>query len=299
MLTPGPVIDLLSARELLRFAVPSWEDMLNHLESSGGRLKFRAELSATLTHLGITDYPLIYENPNAIGGILMRAFVAPGEVKAFNTKLEEASPAGRVQILRDQVGELGDLDEMFEFPDTEEKKMRALADFDALDAQTRDEAVRFSQNLLMAVFAQFYEYLSIAVHGEKLSSLVAQAKRGNDLAFGKAVQIDGRILTVIPYFKDRHARASTEDHESFLTMVSRKRASAPYKGKIAHKSLWMTFAFLESCGLLSTVTGEELLDLCNDVGVGKTGPRIEDVKNIQKRLAEYRKFQKRGALSTP
>jgi len=253
----------------------------------------------TLKNLGITDYPLIYENPNAIGGMLMRAFVAPSETQTFTMKLEGASPSDRIQILSDQLGDLGELERMFEFPDSEAEKRRALADFDALDAETKREAIQFSQRLLMAAFAQFYEYLSIAVHGEKLSSLVAQAKQGNDLAYGKAVQIDGRILTVIPYFKDRHARASTEDHEHFLSMISRKQSSPPYKGKIAHKSLWMTFAFLESCGLLSELTGEELLDLCNDVGVGKTGPRIEDVKNLQKRLAEYRKFQKRGVPSTP
>ncbi len=82
-------------------------------------------------------------------------------------------------------------------------------------------------------------------------------------------------------------------------MVSRKRAAPPYKGRIIHKSLLMTFAFLEGCGLLSTLTGERLLDFCNDVGVGASGHRIEDVKNLQKRLAEYRRFQKSGRVSTP
>ena len=39
----GLLVDLDSARELLRRAVPTWEEILEHLESSGGRLKFLPE----------------------------------------------------------------------------------------------------------------------------------------------------------------------------------------------------------------------------------------------------------------
>ena len=44
----------------------------------------------------------------------------------------------------------------------------------------------------------------------------------------------------------------------------------------------------------------EILDLCDEAGVGGYANRIEDVKNLSKRLAEYRAFQNRGVvLSTP
>lgn len=47
--------------------------------------------------------------------------------------------------------------------------------------------------------AIFYEQLSIMVHGEKLTALVARAKTGDDVGFLKAIQIDKRILSKIEY----------------------------------------------------------------------------------------------------
>lgn len=73
------LIDLDSARELLREAVSDWEEMLEELESSGGRLKFRPELSATISNLKIDVYPLLYERPEAAGVLLMQALMEPDE----------------------------------------------------------------------------------------------------------------------------------------------------------------------------------------------------------------------------
>jgi hypothetical protein len=66
------------------------------------------------------------------------------------------------------------------------------------------------------------------VHGEKLTSLVAQAKAGNDDAFVKAVQIDKRILNAIPYFSERYARAHDQGHSDFFDRLSYRLKSAPY-----------------------------------------------------------------------
>jgi hypothetical protein len=298
-MTPRPIIDLHAARELLRQAVPTWEEFLGELEAAGGRLKFRPELCSAVTNLKIDTYPLLYERPEAVGLLLMQAVMDPAEIAAFNFEAENASPSERGRTVAEIAEQLDCLDSLFDFPDSAEDQARAVTAFEALDQESKQAAVKFVQYAMMGALVMFYEYLSVAVHGEKLSSLVAKAKSGDDQAYGKAVQIDGRILAVIPYFRDRYARASTEDHEDFLAMVSRKRAAPPYKGRITHKSLLMTFAFLEGCGLLSTLTGEGLLDLCDDVGVGASGQRMEDVKNLQKRLTEYRRFQKRGGVSTP
>lgn len=294
-----PVIDLDSARELLRRVVPDWEGLLEHLESSGGRLKFLLEVNSMIVNLRIENYPLLYENTAAIANVLAPAFMDSNEISAFNVKVENASPADRGQMIADALVDLDTLDPAFDFSKSDEEKQQASESLAALDPKTQEEISKFWQHLMMGTFALFYDYLSIAVHGEKLTALVAQAKNGDDAAFGKAIQIDGRILIVIPYFKDRYSRAITEDHEDFRAMVSRKLSSPPYKGRIEHKSLWMTFAFLESVGLLYALPREELLDLCNDVGVGESGQPIDDVKNLNKRLSLYREFQNRGALSTP
>lgn len=294
-----PVIDIHSARELLRHVVSDWEGLLEHLESSGGRLKFLPEVSSVIANLRIENYPLLYENAAAIGNILAPALMDANEIVAFNVEVENASPADRGRMMVEMVGDIDALDPAFDLAKSDEEKQQANEAFSKLDSKTQNEAVDFYQRMMMASFASFFDYLSIAVHGEKLTSLVAQAKNGDDEAFGKAVQIDARILIVIPYFKNRYACAITEDHENFRVMVSRKLSSPPYKGRIEHKSLWMTFAFLEGVGLLYTLPRDELLDLCNDVGVGESGQPMEDVKNLNKRLSLYREFQNRGALSTP
>lgn len=297
MALPSPIIDLDSARELLRQAVPMWEELLEHLESSGGRLRFRPEVTTMISDLRIDHYPLLYENAAGIGNFLARALMGPEALAAFGKELESASPAGRGRIIADGIVQLDALGDPFDR--TESEKEEAQKVFATLDQKTQQETSMALRRLMMVFFVLFYEQLSIAVLGEKLTSLVAQAKNGNAEAFGKAIQIDGRILTVIPYFKDRYARAITEDHENFRIMVSRKLSLPPYKGRIEQKALWMTFAYLEGVGLLYALPREKLLDLCNKVGAGKSGEPIDDVNNLNKCLARYREFQERGKLSTP
>jgi hypothetical protein len=255
---PLPIIDVVSARELLRQTVPAWEDFLGELEATGGQLKFRRELSSVLSNLNIDNYTLLYERPEAVGVLLMQAVMDPEEIVAFNLEAANASPFERGQIVVELVAQFEGLDSMLTFHGSKEDEARAREAFEALDAETKHGVVKFVQHFLAGALVMFYEYLSVAVHGEKLSSLVAKAKSGDDCAYAKAVQIDGRIPLIVPYFKERYARVCTEDHEEFLATVNRKRASPPYKSRMTHKSLFMTFAFLEGCGLLQSFSGEEL-----------------------------------------
>jgi hypothetical protein len=293
----APIIDRDTARELLRQVMPDWEGMLEELERTGGRISFPSEFSLLLDNLNLKNYPLLYERPEAVGLLLMQAVFDPAEVVAFNAKVERATPAERGRTVMELVEEFAGFDSFMAVPSEEQAQAREA--FDAMEPERKQAIVKLVQHLMAGALVMFYEYLSVAVHGEKLSSLVARAKQGDDDAYAKAVQIDGRILTVVPYFENRYARACTEDHQKFLAAVGRKRASPPYKGRITHKSLFMTFAFLEGCELLQMFSGEELLDFCDGVGVGASGQRIDDVKNLRKRLADYRRFQRQGRKSTP
>jgi hypothetical protein len=152
----------------------------------------------------------------------------------------------------------------------------------------------------MGFLAGFFQNVAVMVHGEKLTSLVAQAKAGSDDAFCKAVQIDKRILTTIPYFKQRFDRSTLERDRNFMDALAYRLQCPPYKGKIRHKSLWMAFSFLDLTGLLDTLKHQEILELCDDAGVGGFANRIEDVKHLSKRLADFRRFRGHDlTLSTP
>lgn len=296
-----PLIDRRSAVELLRIASPEWEGFLVLLENAKGRLRFRSGLTRAIKNLKIENYPLLYESEQAIGAALLRAVVPADEVRAFDHALRQATPEERgLGIL--ELGEaIAHLFDAMEFPDapSAEQEAAVRAAFDLIPADQRAESTRLVQLVVAGALATFYEQLSLMVHGERMTSLVAQAKAGKDDAFIKAVQIDGRVLTELPYFRERYASARMSDETEFLDRVWRRQVAPPYKGRIEHKSLYLMFAFLDSVGLLKSFTHRELLDLYDQLSLSGKRRRIEDEKNMGKRLAEYRRFQNRRHVSTP
>jgi hypothetical protein len=294
------LIDRSAAIRLIKGMAPDWTWLLQHIESEGRYIRFPTQFSRIIANLRIEDYPRLYENEIAISVMMLRAFLTPDEIKELSAKLESLTPEERGEFLDEAMQDLTTVGASIEIPKTPGAQMRAEAVFDALSDDDKAAAVKFWQYFMMAFLATFYQMLSIAVHGEKLTSLVAQAKAGNNKAFAKPVQIDKRILSAVPYFKQRFAEANTEGDRKFTEDVGAHLTRPPYKGKIRHKSLYLTFAYLDMAGLLETMQLKEILDLCDEAGVGGYANRIEDVKNLSKRLAEYRAFQRRGlVLSTP
>lgn len=295
------MIDRRSAVKLLQIAAPEWEGFLTLLESAKGRLRFRSGLMRAIQNLKIENYPLLYENERAIGVALLRVVGSADELKAFDDELRRAKPEERGEAARELGEVLGELVDAMEFPDdpTVDQQAAARSAFDSMPPDERTEAASIVQLVLAGALAAFYEQLSLMVHGERMTSLVAQAKAGKDDAFVKAVQIDGRALTEIPYFRERYAQARMSDETEFLARVWRRQVAPPYKGRIEHKSLYLMFAFLDSVGLLKSFTQPELLDLYDELGLGGKRRRIDDDKNMGKRLAEYRRFQSRRHMSTP
>jgi len=294
------LIDVDTASAFLKSAAPEWEWLLRRIESEDGQLRFPPNVTRAIVNLKIENYPLLYENEAAISLIICNAFMTKDELIEFNAQLEEQSPEQRGETVMDIVEGLSAFDQVFEFPKTAIEERRAQVQFDALSVAEKTEAIKIAQHLWMGALAMFFQNLSVMVHGEKLTSLVAQAKTGNDEAFCKAVQIDKRILTTIPYFKQRFESATLEGHRDFSDALAYRLQCPPYKGKIRHKALWMAFAFLDMAGLLDTLKHQEILDLCDNAGVGGFANRIEDVKHLSKRLADFRRFRGYGlTLSTP
>lgn len=294
------VIDKSSAARFLLVMAPDWMWLLAKIEAEDGRLRFPPLVTRVIINLKIESYPLLYENEAAIELTVFRAFLTPEEIAELNSRLNDQTPDERGQTLREMVDGLSELDLAFELPKTPADERRAQAQFEALTKDEQAEAIKIGQQLWMGFLAGFFQSLSVMVHGEKLTSLVNQAKAGNDEAFCKAVQIDKRILTTIPYFKQRFERANLEGERDFADALAYRLQCPPYKGKIRHKALYLAFAFLDQAGLLDTMKHREILDLCIDAGLDAHGNRIDDVKNLSKRLAEYRAFQRRGLdLSTP
>ncbi len=236
-----------------------------------------------------------------MGVALAKAFLSDSDLLEAEAEFRSATPEERGVNVR-EFGELAcSAIDALELPDepTPQEEEAARAVLDSLPADELASSIRMYQLLLAGGLAALYDQLSLMVHGERITSLVAQAKAGNDQAFVKAVQIDGRVLTEIPYFRERYARARMEDEAAFLASVWRRQVAPPYRGRIEHKSLYLMFAFLDLIGLLRSFSHRELLDLYDELGMGRKGRRIEDEKNMGKRLAEFRRFQNRRHVSTP
>lgn len=294
------VVDIPSAARLIQAMAPDWLWLLKYIESEDGYVRFPPAVSQWIKNLNIGNYPGLYEDERAIGAILVKAFLSDEQVGQLNTELEACSSEERGQLLLEYIGNLGEEIDAIELPKTPAAQKRAEAQFLAMSDAERQHAIEFMQRFLMSMLAGFYQSLSIMVHGEKLTALVAQAKAGDDKAFAKAVQIDKRILHALPYFNDRFAAANSEGQREFVELVTAHMSRPPYKGKIRHKALYLAFSLLDQVGVLDRMKHSELLDLCTQAGLDSHANRIDDVKNVSKRLAEYRAFQRRGFdLSTP
>lgn len=283
----------------LRSGIPDAEWLLGQIESQRGWFRFPTFLSDAITNLKLGNYPLLYTSEVAIAKMLLQGFLEDEEISSFTADMETASPEDRGELVRELIEAIGSAFERIEIPKTPQQQQAARALFDKLPAEEQQQSIKVSQHFFCCFLATFYQNLSIMVHGEKLTSLVAQAKTGCDAAFAKAVQIDRRILTAIPYFRDRYAQAQDEANSEFFDFLSYRLSRAPYRGKIRHKSLWLAFSVLDQTGLLSTLPHREILEMCDEAGVGGYANRVQDVNHLSRRIKEYREFQKRGFVSTP
>lgn len=295
-----PLIDLDTTAKLIKQSAPDWEWLLRQIESKDGFFRFPSGVSQFIERLNIGTYPLLYQNERAIGNAFILAFLTPSEAIALDRELAEASLEDRGEFLTELLG--GVVDGISEAEDVWREKTpeQSRAEFDAMTPEEQAKAVKSLQFMSMAFLAGFYQVLSVMVHRQKLTALVAHAKAGDDAAFVKAVQIDPRILTTEPYFKQRFENLHAIGNEDFKRKLSYRMQCAPYRGRVRHKSLWMGFAFLDMCGHFDTLKDREMLDLFDEAGIGGYDNRIEDVKYLNKRRNEYRQFQQDlSALSTP
>lgn len=296
----SPVIDLSTTVSLLKEAAPDWEWLLRHIESRNGFFRFPKQVNDLIERFRIENYPLLYQSEAAMGYAFVRGMLTEAEIKELNDELNAMSVEERGQATQLLIhGVKQGLEEGITY--AEQRTQEELeAEFLALSEQEQQDAVKRVQWFGMSWLSMFYQVLSTMVHRQKLTTLVAQAKAGDDISLVKAVQIDPRIAGVDPYFRNRFANLHAEGNEVLRRKLAYVMNSAPYKGRVRHKSLWMGFAFLDMCGHLDTLKHREMLDVFDEAGIGGYDNRIGEVKFLTKRLSEYKASQQSFAyLSTP
>lgn len=293
-----PVLPLDSVVASLKSSVGDVEWMLGEIESQHGWFRFPTYITQAIENLKIQSYPLLYTNERAIAAMFLRGFMDEAEIREFCDELEAASLEERGVFLQDCLAGIDNFIENLVIPKTPVEQEAATKEFLALSADEQKTAAKVGQHFFCFFLSSFFQSLSVMVHGEKLTSLVSQAIAGSDEAFVKAVQIDRRILTEIPFFRERFARSQFEVDQDFSDRISYRLKNAPYRGRIRYKSLWYAFAILDQAGWLNNMAYREIREICDEVALDGFENRIQSDKHLGNRVREYREFQKRGIVTT-
>ncbi len=166
--------------------------------------------------------------------------------------------------------------------------------WDQVKSASKDEQVELLKpfcKLVLGLLSVTFNYLALMVHGRSMCQLVADAKNGDDTAYRCAVQIDRSVLR-FDYFQERLLRAQFSGDQDFLDKLSYRIKAPILQTKIKYKTLLLTFAILEDDGFLTALSHDELLNICQEVGVYGKDFGVEDVGHLRKRLSDYRKLQR-------
>jgi hypothetical protein len=286
----------------LKTVLPDIDAVLRQMEKDGGWLRLPAKAVEAFARLNISNYAENYADERRVFALFALVMGGEGDgVQQMLWEIGEAYESNPDAFVAEAVKASNELDAQIEkaFSLTDAERELAKAKFEGLPEDERKAEIRKAQLWTSFLVLMFFQLMALMVHGRKMTALVADAIAGDDDAYCKAVQVDRSILVAIPYFGQRLRRAHLEGDRAFCERLGYRMANPVLKGKIRYRTLWIVFSFLELFGLLNgSLRHQQILDICDAVGVGGRKSRIEDVGYLSKRLAEYRRFQRKGARST-
>ena len=155
---------------------------------------------------------------------------------------------------------------------------------DTLSVQEQQEGLLY----IYILITHFFNILALMIHRRSMCELVNDAKNGDNEAFCLAVQIDRTVLQ-LPYFQKRLLKSQFSNDAEFLNKLASRLRTPISQSKIRYRTLILTFAMLDDMDILDSLTLEELLNVCDKIGVTGKEHGIDDVDKLRKRLHEYRK----------
>lgn len=284
-----------SSLKIVQRLSPMCMELLRDIQKGGGRISFSSEVTKIQNIVG--QYVLVYDDELKIARAMFLAFLGKDGFENFVQEIEALSPGGQQETL-DGLASIETLDEVaeamdsFTIPQSPAEWQVARDELAKLPEDERIETEKRDVYFWCFFFSNFFNTLSLMVHGAKMTSLVPRAIAGDDDAFLKAVQIDRMLLIHHPYFRDRKSKAQSEGETEFLSKLAYRESSPSLRGKIRYPGLYMLFGLLESMRWLDELAHEEILDVCDGAGLERYQNRIEDVNYLTKRLGEYRIWKK-------
>lgn len=291
---------MLSKESALRIAkkwTPLYAEVFHELKAEGGRVKISGRFTKIRVNLG--SYVQLYDDKRKPGMALLLGLLGDDGVRALNDDSATWSESDLSEFI-DELASDDTQDELLQgldIPETEAEWIKQEELFVSLSEEQKAASIRVGAFFWSGFFAQFFNTLSLMTHGATLITLVTKALENDDEAFCMAVQVDRFLLTHHPFFIARKQRAQDEGDMTFLSALAYRENNPNLKGKIRYPALFMLFGVLESLKWLDKLKHEEILDLCDEIGLDRFQNRIEDVTYLTKRLADYRRFQKSSVLS--
>lgn len=294
---PAQILSKESALRLAKKWTPIYAEIFRELKSDGGRVKISGRFAKIRTNVG--NYVQLYDDERKPAVALLLALIGQDGFKQFNEDCAAWSEQEMSEFVEDLASDAiqDQLFSEFSVPETEAGWVELEQQLEVLSEEEKTASIKAGSFFWSGVFSQFFNTLSLMTHGATLVTLVTKALAHDDEAFCKAVQIDRFLLTHHPFFIARKQRAQDDGDNDFLSALAYRESNPTLKGKIRYPALFMLFGLLESFKWLNELKHEEILDLCDEIGLDRFQNRIEDVTYITKRLADYRRFQRTGVLS--
>jgi len=272
---------------LIKALLPDFRQILRDLRESHGYISFPDQLCLFLSKNETSGWSSLYENPDTIRALCLASLIGKDGVMELAEKLRDSSVDAQIQVREMLKAEVlsGEFDSQFEVDQTTIDKARQ--EFENLDPSDQADAIQHVCIVLYSVITQFHHYLALMSFGTSQCDLVRMAKAGDDSAFFKAVQVDKTVLFGIPYFRQRLTKAQLSGESDFMDKLAKAVQGKPLGSKIRYKTLMMVFAVLDDEGFLDMPL-DQLMNICEDIGVYGREYGVEDVDSLRKRVQYYR-----------
>jgi len=295
-------LDKELTRKLVVTMAPQYAEMLRDLQSQARWAKLLRKYEGIFRGAALDSYVGLFDDERRIGTALWLFLLGEEGHKELNAEVAAMSTDEQQTWMDEQIREAGEDDSWSwmegMFPDTPGAEEASRLAYEELSDEDRTEATKRAVFFWIFFFASFHNYLSLMLHGRKLTILVAQAKAGDEGAFCKAIHIEPRLLRHHPFFLERHLQAQENSETDFLKRIGYRLANSALNGKIRYPGLYMVFAMLDASGWLDGgFTHDQILDMCDEAGLDRYQNRIEDANYLTQRLREYRQWPKTGSLS--
>lgn len=274
---------------LIKSLLPSFKEFLSDVDAGHGFFNFPSPLIELFLKDGLPPWATYYEDPRKIKSLGTHTLIGHENISELRELFNSLSSQEQIEVKNNLNQTVLELDLLGDSPEDidnllEEETHKPKA------SKTEDEESVGLQQLYLGMYS-FITTMSYALalmsFGKSMCDLVKDAKKGDEDAFCNAVQVDKTVLTGIPFFQKRLIKAQLGSEPEFLHKLSLAIRGPSLGKKLSFPLLMFVFALLDDEGFLEMPLND-LMAVCEDIGVYGREFGIEDTESLRKRRKYYR-----------